>query len=1245
MSSQPRYLSLNRRPGRTTGHRVLSTLPPNKAVKYVPLLHRYMASTEIFDVEGTPLQIRKAGLLDEPAVSMDVYGVDIKGTKISLDSSDLKLCISPSHLYIYFTLNEGFIDGSLVSREKHLRLFHFGLGGKSLLAVLHSGDYVYAKHKLDDRPLFEFFKTQRHWGVSPVPRIDNAEFQTLMDDLTRKRKESAAISTDQGPTKLLEVGGALENCLLTLNKDGALTLDTGETLVQQSDANSFLASTPSGDLAPLNSGGRVTRSNSKPSSSEIAEVSSNDLELMPDYEEPAPFDPPLKHQIGPSQTFVISYSDFKTLYNNSWINDSLIDFFIAYEIDRAEKTRAETPIHALNSFFFTKLIQRPPTAPDTEPDYYGNIKRWLSKLDLAAFPYIVMPINENLHWYCCIIKGLPSLLQFAQERKAIETDYKAKNEANESFKGDSPLSELETGSPDVSGTDISAPQPSSALDKDPSGATKPTPRQKKSKVEIFVFDSLNQKHYNIHYPLRKFIMDYVKDKYDLEVRKDEIRVQSARVPKQTNFNDCGIHVIYNVRRWLSDPGECERVWRSHSKYALRTFFLPQERNRMRVDFISLLLELHEQQQKDPKSSSEEVHSDHSDGDIEVIEYQPERPTKGPPSAPRSTENEEIQKTSDPKKVPDGELPRTLDPKSAPNEALGTLNTVDEAPLIALTVSNPSLRTVLGGRPLKQHTVAIFNDLFSTKTEMRAESTTLLVDFASDINKLDAKKDAESIKELIMVFMHRYSQLKAIPRPRHTALVIKHYDDSSDDLQQSVLNLKISSESEPVERDGQKEIEGSEIDKRVEESQLEKDKNYKKKEDKVEHPSIEHNQVELSIEKDQVEEGEFENKKGGESNIEGEAVQNIGWEVEDFLSGLKDASSDVSENDSLESDDFVVLGEALVSRKRNHEQKRFTPQKPFVLSGDSNLAEKKDKPLKVEEIEKTTQASLKQFLKGSLEQSNLSAETRLIGAHKGPIIPFDSKEDSQSQSDSSHSVQEIKMLVGRSRKRSPTVSSGPKEEDRKDFFAATSPSLQKLPNESDSDEVSFSKIVYVKRNSGMRKDGPEDHIRMPKNNSSSTNKPETQRNPPGIALSPFGEGPKSTLEKNLAASSDVGSRAMGVKYTGRVSLPLKQQPSSKGVLASREGTSANVLILVDVSSEDEVEVVSSGDDAPRITAVKAADEARTTRSRKAVVKDSVNRTQVPERREKPRVGVPQDSIIEYMRSPVGKIKRRRLNGNK
>lgn len=114
-------------------------------------------------------------------------------------------------------------------------------------------------------------------------------------------------------------------------------------------------------------------------------------------------------------------------------------------------------------------------------------------------------------------------------------------------------------------------------------------------VEIFVFDSLGLRRDNVKKPLKAFLIDYCKDKFNYDVNTDQIRVTAAKVPRQNNYNDCGLHVIYNVKKWLLNIEACESFWRKWQRGAARTIFLADERNKMRRYWIETLLKLHSEQ--------------------------------------------------------------------------------------------------------------------------------------------------------------------------------------------------------------------------------------------------------------------------------------------------------------------------------------------------------------------------------------------------------------------------------------------------------------------------------------------------------------------------------------------------------------------------------------------------------------------------------------------------------------------------
>lgn len=423
-------------------------------------------------------------------------------------------------------------------------------------------------------------------------------------------------------------------------------------------------------------------------------------------EDPALFSPPLRAQFGAS-SIEVGFADFKTLYNNDWVNDTIIDFFVQYELadakngglekknglveggnglvdggngfgesgngfgeggngfgesgngleeskkallegalserpkeleasgsressvdttrdtinigsgetsDSADASAADasaadatsdpnpssvsflpsehslsqashstpspTPsldlaasagkTYAFNSFFFRKLT--------SSANHYANVRRWLAKMDdVMSYDSVVIPINENSHWYGCVIRGLPGLLARAKRQQLAK-------DAGSSF-------DTETETP-----------------------------LNVEKAEIFVFDSLSQQHKNILNPLKLFIIDYCAERHQVEVEKAMILVKNVLVPKQNNFNDCGIHVILNVRAWARDPAGVERYWRHPKRQDMKRVFPAALRVGSRRQLIGVLQRLHGAV---PKGEARE--EDEEDDDVmEVEEQEPER---------------------------------------------------------------------------------------------------------------------------------------------------------------------------------------------------------------------------------------------------------------------------------------------------------------------------------------------------------------------------------------------------------------------------------------------------------------------------------------------------------------------------------------------------------------------------------------------------------------------------------------------
>lgn len=102
----------------------------------------------------------------------------------------------------------------------------------------------------------------------------------------------------------------------------------------------------------------------------------------------------------------VSVDDRDRLRENEFLNDNLIAFYTRFLQDHLERTNpaAAKRVYFFNSYFFATLTNK-----GLREINYDGVEKWTSKVNLFSYDYIVVPINQNAHWYVAIICNLPSL--------------------------------------------------------------------------------------------------------------------------------------------------------------------------------------------------------------------------------------------------------------------------------------------------------------------------------------------------------------------------------------------------------------------------------------------------------------------------------------------------------------------------------------------------------------------------------------------------------------------------------------------------------------------------------------------------------------------------------------------------------------------------------------------------------------------------------------------------------------------
>ncbi|XXG49167.1 hypothetical protein AAC387_Pa02g3424 [Persea americana] len=108
---------------------------------------------------------------------------------------------------------------------------------------------------------------------------------------------------------------------------------------------------------------------------------------------------------GDSDAVCISKRDIELLQPETFINDTIIDFYIKYlknnKIQRKDKHR----FHFFNSFFFRKLadLDKDPRSALAGRAAFLRVRKWTRKVNIFEKDYIFIPINFNLHWSLIVV--------------------------------------------------------------------------------------------------------------------------------------------------------------------------------------------------------------------------------------------------------------------------------------------------------------------------------------------------------------------------------------------------------------------------------------------------------------------------------------------------------------------------------------------------------------------------------------------------------------------------------------------------------------------------------------------------------------------------------------------------------------------------------------------------------------------------------------------------------------------------
>lgn len=276
----------------------------------------------------------------------------------------------------------------------------------------------------------------------------------------------------------------------------------------------------------------------------------------------------------------VDRDDIPRLDEGEFLNDNLISFYMRYLQVQLEAERPEIlrKVYFFSTFFFEKL-----RANRTKINYEG-VQSWTAKVDLLSYDYIMVPVNENAHWYLAIIYNAPNMIsQSARQAPPKKPETIVLNDAcpasspKVSSVGRTLASvslDDEGSEPGASGqaasvVDIGVGNKSSTSTAVAQKAEPPAIDAKRKSVggvqrfsmeepRIVTLDSLGSGHSPTCRCLREYLIEEAKHKRNLEIVNPPGGMTARGIPHQDNFCDCGVFLLGYMEHFLKDPDEAMR---------------------------------------------------------------------------------------------------------------------------------------------------------------------------------------------------------------------------------------------------------------------------------------------------------------------------------------------------------------------------------------------------------------------------------------------------------------------------------------------------------------------------------------------------------------------------------------------------------------------------------------------------------------------------------------------------------------
>lgn len=313
----------------------------------------------------------------------------------------------------------------------------------------------------------------------------------------------------------------------------------------------------------------------------------------------------------------VPFEDLRRLDDDEFLNDNLISFFIQYLETHLEKNCPDLykRMYFFNTYFYEALTK---TSRGKKGINFDAVSRWTKNINIFSRDFVIVPVNENFHWYLAIICNLRYFGRDPGDESDGHIDTTLQpvddfstigQQAEEMEQGaDAPTEETQRSLADLSISDSeqNSQPPSKTQHKKGPGRRKAVrrslPKYETDKPIIITLDSLGSSRSATCALLKQYVVLEGKDKRALDLDVSDLRGMTAKeIPTQGNFSDCGLYLCMYLEQFAADPYKFVRRILQREENTQQWPLKIQSQD-LRSRLRELILEIHRRQEQEPSTT-------------------------------------------------------------------------------------------------------------------------------------------------------------------------------------------------------------------------------------------------------------------------------------------------------------------------------------------------------------------------------------------------------------------------------------------------------------------------------------------------------------------------------------------------------------------------------------------------------------------------------------------------------------------